>query len=181
MQAQSDLTQQENNKLALVLMLLSVVLYSAAPLVFSISNANNSPFLFVALMNFSSLISGLVFLIWFHRTKRENKTVKETLGIIYSKIYTKAFFWVFIAIFQDIFFAMSLSYINVAVATILLATKPFFTVLIIAWLFKEVGRYKKLTIEKWLLFILAFIVSLVLFMFDINLSLRALELEISAQ
>ncbi len=154
---QNNINQQQNNKSALGFMLGAVVLYSIDPIAFSLGGANNAPFLFAALINFSSLISGLVFLVWWHRTKRKNQTVKETLGVIYSKFYTKAFFWLSMARFQHIFFAMSLSYINVAVASVLAATKPLIMAAFTAWLFVEVGRYQKITAEKWLLFALAFI------------------------
>ncbi len=71
MHPQSDLTQQkqqnpknqkqQNNKLALAYMLLAVLLFSAFPFALTIGNANAAPFLFVALMSFSSFITGLVF------------------------------------------------------------------------------------------------------------------------
>ncbi len=138
-------------------MLGAVVLYSTAPFVFAIGNSNNAPFLFAALIGFSSLISGSFFLVWFHQTKRENKTIKETLNTIRSKIYTKAFFWLSLDNFEFIFFAIALAYINVAVASILIAIQPIVTVAITAGLLKKHGRYKKITIQKWLLFTLAFI------------------------
>ncbi len=157
MQAQSDLKQQEENKSALGYMLIAVLLFSAFPFTFAIGNASAAPFLFVALMNFSAVITGLGFLVWFQRTKRENQTAKKTLRVIYSKIYTKAFFWLTIARFETIFFAMSLAYINVAVATILAGMQPLIVAILIERLFKEHGRYEKITKEKWFLFALAFI------------------------
>ncbi len=167
MQAQSDLTQQQqqqqqqqqkqNNKSATWFMLFSVALYSTVPIVFAIGNSNNSPFLFVALINFSAVISGLVFLVWFHRAKRKNQTLKQTIKAIYSKIYTKAFFWLSIDNFEFIFFALSLSYINVAIASILIAIQPIVIALITARLFKKHGRYHKITAEQWFLFVLSFI------------------------
>ncbi len=52
---------------------------------------------------------------------------------------------------------MSLAYINVAVASILAAIQPFIVAVITGRLFKEGGRYQKITKEKWLLFVLAII------------------------
>ncbi len=167
MHPQSDLTQQkqqnpknqkqQNNKLALAYMLLAVLLFSAFPFALTIGNANAAPFLFVALMSFSSFITGLVFLVCFHQIKRKHQTPIETLHIIYSQIYSRAFFWLSLSRFEGIFFAMSLAYINVAVASILAAIQPFIVAVITGRLFKEGGRYQKITKEKWLLFVLAII------------------------
>ncbi len=159
MQAQSNLTQQENNKLALVFMLISVVLFSIYSFALAIGNASAAPFLFVALINFSVVINGLIFLVWFHRTKRKTQTAKETLQIIYSKLYSKAFLWLSLSRSDAIFFAMSLAYINIAVASILMAIQPFIIAMLIARFFKKHGRYQKITAKQWFLFVLALIGS----------------------
>ncbi len=172
MHPQNDLTQQkqqkqqnpknqkqQNNKSALGFMLISVVLFSTFPFVLAISNASAAPFLFTSLINFSVAINGLIFLVWFHRTKRKTQTAKETLHIIYSKIHSKAFFWLALSRSDAIFFAMSLAYINIAVASILTAVQPFIIAMLIARFFKKHGRYHKITAKQWLLFVLALVGS----------------------
>ncbi len=146
-----------SNKSALRFMLITVLVSSAFPFVFALGNASAAPFLFNALMNFSAVIAGLFFLTWFHRTKRQNQTSRETLAVIYSKFFTPEFFWMSVARFQHIFFAMSLAYINVAIASVLAAIKPLVVVFFLSLLFKKSARYQKITLSKSLLFVLAFI------------------------
>ncbi len=155
MQPQSDLTQQ-NNKSALGYMLLKVLLYSTFPLAFAIGNATHAPFLFSALLTISAATSGVIFLTWYHKGKRKQSTTK-TLKTISSKLYTFDFLMVVVAHSDYVFFAMALSFINVAIATIFLSIYPFFMVFLTARLFKKNGRYRKVTPDKWVLFVLAFI------------------------
>ncbi len=157
MHPQRGSKQQQNNKLALVFMLGAVVLYSAKPLSFSIGKSGNAPFLFVALLFFFATISSLCYLLWMHRTQRKHQSTRETLKIIYKKTFSKAFPLLLLSRFQHLFFALSLSHINVALASILLSTWPFFMVIITTFLFKKDNRYQKIAMEKWLLFALAFI------------------------
>ncbi len=138
-------------------MSLAVVLFSTFPLAISFANASKAPFLFATLMNFSAALAGLCFLTWTHTTKRKNKTLKETSQVVYSKIYSKPFFWLLVANFRSVFFAISLLFIDVAVASVLLAIQPFITATLIERFFKKDGRYQKITLEKWLLFVFAFI------------------------
>ncbi len=137
-------------------MLIAVLLFSLFPYVLAIGNADKGPFLFIALIELSGAVIGLVFLIWFHRTKK-NQTAKETLRAIYPKIYTKGFLLLSISRFSGVFFAMSLAYINVAVASILMATEAVIMAAFSARLFSKVGRYQKITAQKWSLLALAFI------------------------
>ncbi len=149
--------QQNNNKLALGYMLVAVILLSTFPLTLAFSNASNAPFIFSGLVNFSSVITGLIFLVLFHYIRRENQNTKETLRIIRSKFFTQDFLWVLASGIGIFLFALSLSLINVAIATIFLGTWPIFMVFTTAWLFKKDERYQKITREKLLLFALSFV------------------------
>ncbi len=62
-----------------------------------------------------------------------------------------------LARFQGVFFAMSLLYINVAVASILTVLKSIVIAFLLERLFKKTERYQKITTQKWFLFALAFI------------------------
>ncbi len=137
--------------------MISILLFSTFPFAFAAGNATAAPFLFSALFTISAATSSLVFLAWFHRTKRKNQTARATIELIYSKLYTKNFLLLLTSRLEYILFASALPFIDIAVATVLFATWPLFLVILQGQIFKEYNFYQKITIEKWLLFILAFV------------------------
>lgn len=108
-------------------------------------------------MYFFGTVSNVGFLVWLRHTKRKNKSARETLKTIYAQLYTPAFLGLLATRFEYVLFALALQFIDVAIAAILMATRPFFIVLITARLFKKENRYKRITLENWLLFAFAFV------------------------
>ena len=149
----SEVNASDQNKAAVIYMLVAVVLFSTLSVSFGIGGASKAPFLFVALAYLLVAINNIVYLFWLYPLKRNWKT----LEVIWDNLWHPALFWTILAGFEYVFFAFSLKYLDVAVAAILIATWPIFLVVITARMFKKQGRYEKLTIEKWILLVVAFI------------------------
>ena len=141
------------NKSALLYMVVAVVLFSALPITFSIGGASNAPFLFVALMELSAFISSVIYL--FREYKK--KTNQATLKIILNNLRHPAIFFGVFGLFTYVLFAFALRYVDEAVAAVLIGTSHIFTVILMARLFDEEERYAKFTTQKWFLFAVALV------------------------
>ena len=141
------------NKSALLYMVVAVVLFSALPITFSIGGASNAPFLFVALMELSAFISSVIYL--FREYKK--KTNQATLKIILNNLRHPAIFLGVFGLFTYVLFAFALRYVDEAVAAVLIGTSHIFTVILMARLFDEEERYAKFTTQKWFLFAVALV------------------------
>ena len=134
-------------------MMVAVILYSTRPLIYSLGNADSSPFLFNAVINFAILFACIVFLVLRYPVFLFDR---EILKIILVNWRQRAIFLASLSAFDYALFAWSINYIDVSVATILFETWPFLMVFITAWLFKGHNRYRKITFGVILPLILGF-------------------------
>ena len=142
------------NKSALLYIIAAVVLFSALPIAFSVGGASNAPFLFVALMYLFYAIANIAYLFY----KYSEKINQATCEIILENLWHPATFWA--ALFGSVdyvFFAFALRYVDEAIGAVLIETSYIFTVILMARLFPEEGRYKKITTQKWFLFAVALV------------------------
>ena len=160
------------NKSALLYMVVAVVLFSALPITFSVGGASNAPFLFVALMYLSTIITNITYLFFAYPKKINRATLNIILNYLPNKaivcsVFSReitlknlphpAIFWVVFGIFDYVVFAFALRYVDEAIAAVLIETSYIFTVILMARLFSKEDRYAKFTTQKWFLFTVAFI------------------------
>ena len=130
------------------------MLYAMNPLIAKVGNAQEVPFLFNAVINFSATIFCLCLLFFGYKDYFLNKKVWKALLVQCNR-------WeIWVATIGSLgyaVFALSLNYIDVSVATILFGTKTVLLILCARLLFRRGDRYEKITPEKWGLIFLAFI------------------------
>jgi len=133
-----------------MLMLGPLVAYSTVSLFFSLGNAVAAPFLFVAIVKFFISLTLVIYLLI-------AAGKKMTTIVAGTKSHWRSWKLAGVTLGQtnDVFLAFSLLYIDVAVASILAAARPFFYTLIVSRAFNRQGRYEKITGGKWALTLLA--------------------------
>ena len=141
------------NKVAIVNMLLAVLLFSTLPIAFILGGASNAPFLFVAITLLCASLGGIGYLCLTCPSKINLKTLKT----ISANLRHPIFIWVIVGNFDYIIFAFALRYIDVSVATILIEMWPIILVVFMARMFKQQTRYREVTTDKWILFTVAFV------------------------
>ncbi len=148
----SQKTTRNENRSALICMLIATVLFSTLPISFSIGGASDTPFLFVSAVKFFEFVICAIALFYFNKSN----TNYAVLNTIRRNITHPAIVWATLANFDYVFFAFSLKYIDVAISGILVETWPIFMILTMVSLFDKKRYYKKFTREKWLLSIFGF-------------------------
>ena len=143
----------DKNRISLQYMVLSSCMYSTMPIAFSVGNAVNAPFIFVAIVHFVSIICNFIYLITFHKEKINNDTLKK----IFVNLRHPALYWSMASTSSYVLFAISLKYIDEAVAAILIEISPIFLIIIMAKVFHKHNRYSTITTQKWTLLLVAFI------------------------
>ena len=152
-EATSSINADGQNKVAMAYMLLAVLLFSTLPIAFTLGGANNAPFLFVAVVCLFVAVSNVGYLLCVYSSRINRDTFKQ----IRRNFIHPALLWTTLAQIDYVIFAFALSYVNQAVAAVLIETSPIFMIIFMALLFKKEQRYEKITVEKWFLFAVAFI------------------------
>ena len=145
-------TIRTGNRMAIFYMLAAAILFSFLPFTFSIGDAHNAPFLFNAVLQFSSAATCIIFLAGFNLPLFNRKT----FALILANLRSRALFWATVGTFEYVFFAVSLNYIDVAVAAVLIQTWLIFMVLFTARLFEKEMRYHKISATIFFLLLLGF-------------------------
>ena len=121
-------------------MLLSVLVYSFIPLVIARSSAVESPFLFNAGWRLGLGVGCLLTLLVFYRRILFHG---ETLSLVARSTFSWAIFLATLQSFENALFAWSIRFIDIAVANIIFETWPIVFILLIAWLLREGGGYRR--------------------------------------
>ena len=125
--------------LPVVLMMITVVCYSAFPALYAHGNAEESPFLFtgtrqigtgIAMISFVLFVNG-DFLLGREMGKyiASRRTIRLTLASIIGAVGSGLF-------------AVAISFVDISIAAILFETWPFFLIPIMAFLFRDSERYR---------------------------------------
>ena len=132
----------QNQALPALFMLVSVAAYSLTPLLFRIGAAAESPFLFTSIWQASIGVGVGTIILFFKKGLLFEKTVRKG-------IKSQCLSWSMLASVTGYcgfaLFALGLSFVDVSIATILYNTWPLVMILLMARLFKGIGRYKRLT------------------------------------
>ena len=153
------------NRTAGAYMLLAVLGFSAVPLLISLGG-REAPFLLTASLKAGAIIGASLFLVIFYRplsfstrtwAKIGSSLVKAPLRIGGRTIYSPLpILLMAIAYFDHTFFALAVSYINVAIATVVYETWPIFLIALTALLFRGTKSYTITTFGIYSLSILVF-------------------------
>ena len=130
-----------------------VLLFSAAPTVFSLGGASKTPFLFVAFIYLATVINHILYLMLVYPHKANTKTLKTIL----NNLWHPAIILVAFTRFGYVLFAFALRYVDESIAAVLMEISYIFTVIIMELFFNKSGRYKKLTLSKYALLGLALV------------------------
>ena len=126
-------------------MLITVSGISLVPLLVNVSGGAETPFLFSAYLRTGSSIACVLFLLIFHHSTLFNS---NTLLMVRHRVFVwpdnRLLVLAGVAALDYAFFALSLKFIDVAVAAILFETWPVFIILLAAWLFRGEGRFRKI-------------------------------------
>ena len=141
---------------ALGYMLITVVTSSLLPLVVYLAGGSGSPFLFNSGLRAGVCVGCLMFLVTFYRGVFFNR---DALDLIRRRVFTwpnnKLLIGAIIHAFDFALFAWSVKFIDIAVSAILFETWPVFMIFFAARLFKDEGRYQKITFTTMLLIFLS--------------------------
>ena len=146
------INRQGYNLVAVGFMSIAVVGFSLVPMVVHFAGGDQSPFLFNFWLRIGISIGCIVFLLALF--PRDLLDVANLLLILRS---VRSWLIVLAAVggtLEYAFFAWSVQFIDIAVATILFRIWPICLVFLLAWLYRESGRYRKITIMTVLLFCL---------------------------
>ena len=144
----------ERNGAAAGLMLAAVIGYSLIPLLVALSNGKDSPFLFNAGLTLGVGIGQAAFLWVFFRRVLFTPSV---LQLVWRKIFSYSMFLIVVHRFEYGLFAWATGFIDVSVASAIFEIWPITSLLLMAYLFRNEGRYRKITFGKMLLLGLAFV------------------------
>ena len=137
-------------------MLISVLALSITPLAVSLANAFQAPLLFNACLQAGASTMSALFILAFYRHLIFSS---NNLLIIREHVVKWQHNWLLaltiIGFGGYAFFAWSIRFIDVAVASIIFETWPIVSIYFIAWLFKDEGRYQKITITTYLLILVS--------------------------
>ena len=141
-----------------VLMLLTVGMWASAPLVVALLEVSGSPFLFAASMEAGALLAYLAFLLLFHRGLLVDRSVLRVLGR-HLMLRDRRLGWLLLGVVSGlayVFFILSTRFVDVSVSAVLFdGLWPSVTVVMMALLYRGVGRYLSLTPWTALLLLLA--------------------------
>ena len=135
-------------------MLAAVAGYSVIPLLVALSDGSQSPFLFNAGLTFGVGIGQAVFL-WF--VFRRVLFSQSVLPMVWRRIFSFSMFLIVVHRFEYGLFALSTRFIDVSVASAIFEIWPVTSLLLMAYLFRNEGRYKEITPGKLMLLGLAFV------------------------
>lgn len=135
-------------------MLAAVAGYSVIPLLVALSEGSQSPFLFNAGLTLGVGIGQAVFL-WF--VFRKVLFSPSVLPMVWRKIFSFSMFLIVVHRFEYGLFALSTRFIDVSVASAIFEIWPVTSLLLMAYLFRNEGRYKEITPGKLMLLGLAFV------------------------
>ena len=145
---------KRRNSLAVGYMLIAVVGYSVIPLVVSLIDGASSPFLFNAGLTLGVGIGQAVFLWVFFRRVLFRSSV---ISMVWRKTFNHSMLLTVIHRFDYGMFALATRFIDVSVASVIFETWPIASLLLIAYLFRNEGRYQRITPGMLLLLGLAFV------------------------
>ena len=141
-----------------VLMLLTVGMWASAPLVVALLEVSGSPFLFAASMEAGALLAYLAFLLLFHRGLLSDRSVLRVLGR-HLMLRDRRLGWLLLGVVSGlayVFFILSTRFVDVSVSAVLFdGLWPSVMVVMMALLYRGVGRYLSLTPWTALLLLLA--------------------------
>ena len=135
-------------------MLAAVAGYSLIPLLVALSNGAASPFFFNAGLTLGVGIGQAIFLWVVFRKVLFSPSV---MPLVRRKILSVSMLLIVIHRFEYGLFAWSARFINVSVASAIFEIWPVTSLLLMAYLFRNDDRYRKITLGKLLLLALAFV------------------------
>lgn len=141
------------NRSAVLYMIAAVVGFSLTPLLIALAGAE-SPFLFNAGWRFGVILGCLLFLaISFHRLMFDLR--------VWTLVRRHAFSWAIllgtISYLERAFFVWSTRYVDVSITAVLFEIWPISVIFVTGRLFRQEGRYQKITTPMYLLLGLALI------------------------
>ncbi len=142
------------NSIAVGCMLMAIAGYSVVPLVVALTNGGDSPFLFNTGLMLGVGIGQAVFLWIFFRRVLLSPSV---LPLVWRKIFSYSMLLIVIHRFEYGIFALATRFIDVSVASVIFEIWPITSLLVIAYLFRQEGRYQRLSPGMLTLLALAFV------------------------
>ena len=126
-----------------VYMVIAVIAYSVTPVLYKIGNAGDSPFMFTGIWQSSIGIGSGAVILFFGRGVLFNAAVFESI-----KSHCKT--WLMLGSVAGYcgfaLFAWSLAFVDVSIAAILYNAWPLIIILLMSRLFKDTGRYRRITL-----------------------------------
>ena len=139
-------------RIVLLLQLGVVTAYSTAPLLFSLGGASHSPFFFVAVAN--GCIMGVLCVYVLVAGAGDARRIVAGIKGHWRR---RSLMGAAAGQTHHVFFALSLLFVDVAVAAVLLASRPLFSTLVLDRAFRDARRYGRLACGKWGLFALGWV------------------------
>lgn len=146
-------TQQNRNKTAAALMFVAVMGFSLIPL-FVAWGGSQSPFIFNAMWKVGLAIVCVLFVTIAYRSLIFDKYVWK--AVAQNAVNRSMLLWL-VGYVDFALYAWSTQFIDVSVSAILFETSPILLILLTGWLFRDDGRYRKITARTLLLFAIAFV------------------------
>ena len=149
------INRQGYNLTAVGFMSIAVVGFSLVPMVVHFAGGAQSPFLFNFWLRIGISIGCIVFLLALFA-----KDLLDIANLLLILRSARSWLIVLAAVggtLEYTFFAWSVQFIDIAVATILFRIWPICLVFLLAWLYREAGRYRKITITTVLLVCLSLV------------------------
>ena len=137
----------KGNLPAVGFMLVSAIAASLIPLLINFSGGSDTPFLFNVAFRIGISMASLLILFFFYRKTLLNKRAFSILGRrIFVWPYNGYFVLGMANTLDYALFAWSVQFIDVAISALLFETWPVFTLFLMAFFFREEGRYSGLTL-----------------------------------
>ena len=146
--------KRDRSRVAAGFMLLAVIGFSLTPLLIAWGSGVSNPFLFNSGWRIGVVVGCLVFLAISFRKMVTDQQVWLTIR---RRTISWALFFGTISYFERAFFAWSTQFIDISVTAILYEFWPLFVIFLTARLFRQEGRYQRITLRTLLLLLLCFI------------------------
>ena len=148
--------RKTGNRAAIGYMLVTVTTWSMVPLFVNLADGSQTPFLFNAWLRMGLSFGCLLFLfVYYPGILLRSSSRSLIFKGLFSWPKNKPLFWVLLSTFDYAFFALSVKFLNIAVAAILFETWPIFVILLTARLFRDEERYQSISFKTVMLVFLS--------------------------
>ena len=140
-------SRRSENIPALGYMLLASVANSVIPLIVDLSGGSGTPFLFNAWLRAGVAVGCLLFLV---SRLRSSGLQRKSIALVGKRVFfwpaNKPIVWALIGSLDYACFAWAIRFMDVSVAAVLFEMYPAGIMFVMAWLFRQEGRYRRVTV-----------------------------------